>query len=45
MVACVEEIAYNMGYITDGRLREIAESMRGNEYGRYLLQTLEGDHA
>jgi glucose-1-phosphate thymidylyltransferase len=37
-VACLEEIAYAMGYIDAERLREIARSMRGNEYGRYLLR-------
>jgi glucose-1-phosphate thymidylyltransferase len=41
MVACVEEIAYNMRYITAADLLRIAEPMRGNSYGQYLLRLLE----
>lgn len=36
-ISCIEEIAFRMGYITKEQLREIALSMSGNEYGRYLL--------
>ncbi|HET9488443.1 MAG TPA: glucose-1-phosphate thymidylyltransferase RfbA [Methylomirabilota bacterium] len=42
MVACVEEIAYAMGHITAEDLRRIAEPMRGNSYGQYLLRLIEG---
>jgi glucose-1-phosphate thymidylyltransferase len=42
MVACVEEIAYGMGYITAADVRRIAEPMRGNSYGQYLLRLVEG---
>jgi glucose-1-phosphate thymidylyltransferase len=42
MVACVEEIAYVMGYITAEDVRRIAEPMRGNSYGQYLLRLIEG---
>jgi glucose-1-phosphate thymidylyltransferase len=42
MVACVEEIAYNMGYIDAADVRRIAEPMRGNSYGQYLLQLVDG---
>ncbi|MCR4296959.1 MAG: glucose-1-phosphate thymidylyltransferase RfbA [Elusimicrobia bacterium] len=41
-VACLEEIAFNMGWIDDRKLRELAEPMRKNEYGRYLLRVAEG---
>jgi glucose-1-phosphate thymidylyltransferase len=41
MVACLEEIAYRMGYIDAGKVAEIAHSMKGNEYGKYLLRVLE----
>ena len=41
MVSCVEEIAYEMGYITAEDVLRIAEPMRGNAYGRYLLQRIE----
>ncbi|MDD9266613.1 glucose-1-phosphate thymidylyltransferase RfbA [Paenibacillus sp. GCM10023248] len=37
-VACLEEIAYNMGYISKGQLIELADSMKKNEYGQYLLE-------
>jgi len=35
-IACPEEIAYRMGYISAGALVQLAEPLR-NEYGRYLL--------
>jgi len=41
-VACLEEIAFNHGYISAARLRELAEPMKKNEYGRYLLRVAEG---
>ena len=37
-VACLEEIAFNLGYIDAKRLVALAEPMRKNEYGRYLLR-------
>jgi len=40
-VACVEEVAYRMGYIDAGQLATLAEPMRKNGYGQYLLQVLE----
>ncbi len=36
-VACPEEIAFRMGYIDQRQLAALAEPMRKNEYGRYLL--------
>jgi glucose-1-phosphate thymidylyltransferase len=41
MICCVEEIAYRMGYIGPEDVRRIAEPMRKNSYGQYLLQMLE----
>jgi len=41
MVACPEEIAYKMGYITANDIIRIAEPMKNNEYGRYLFKMLE----
>ena len=35
-IACVEEVAYNMGYIDRARLLAEAERFGKNEYGRYL---------
>ncbi len=43
MVACVEEIAYRMRYITATDLVRIADPMKNNSYGRYLLSLLESD--
>ena len=40
MVACVEEVAYRRGYITAEAIRRIAEPMKGNRYGQYLLAML-----
>ncbi len=41
MVACIEEVAYKMGFIDASRLRELGQGMRQNSYGRYLLELLE----
>ena len=41
-IACVEEIAYERGYINAEQLRRLAEPMRSNEYGRYLLKLADG---
>ncbi|NRR31601.1 glucose-1-phosphate thymidylyltransferase RfbA [Oxalobacteraceae bacterium] len=40
-VACPEEIAYRKGYIDAGQLRKLAEPLKKNNYGQYLLQILE----
>ena len=37
-VACLEEIAYRNGWIDSAKLRALAEPMRGNQYGQYLLK-------
>ena len=36
-VACIEEIAYRMGYISKEMLIELAQPLLKNEYGKYLL--------
>jgi glucose-1-phosphate thymidylyltransferase len=41
MVACLEEIAYRMGYITAADLARIARSMASSAYGQYLFRVLE----
>jgi glucose-1-phosphate thymidylyltransferase len=43
MVACVEEIAYKMGYIGAVDVLRIAETMKHNSYGDYLRRLLDGD--
>lgn len=35
-VACIEEIAYNLGYISKEDLDRLAEPLKASEYGRYL---------
>ncbi|MBR2931500.1 MAG: glucose-1-phosphate thymidylyltransferase RfbA [Rikenellaceae bacterium] len=37
-IACLEEIAFRKGWISDEKLREVAEPMARNPYGRYLLK-------
>lgn len=39
-VACLEEIAYNKGWIDDRKLEEVASVMTKNQYGQYLLRFL-----
>jgi glucose-1-phosphate thymidylyltransferase len=36
-VACIEEIAYEMGYISKEKLLELAKPLKKNQYGQYLL--------
>ena len=36
-VACLEEIAYEMGYITKEKLLELAQPLKKNQYGQYLI--------
>ena len=36
-VACIEEIAFEKGYISKKKLRELGKSLEKNEYGKYLL--------
>jgi len=43
MVACLEEIAYRMGYISAGELADLARAMPSSAYGRYLSHVLEQD--
>jgi glucose-1-phosphate thymidylyltransferase len=37
-VACIEEIAYYMGYIDAEQVLRLAQPLRGNSYGRYLIE-------
>ena len=39
-IACPEEIAYRMGYIDAAQLQKLAEPMKKNAYGQYLLDVL-----
>jgi len=39
-VACIEEIAYRKGYINKKQLEKLAEPLKKNQYGQYLLDIL-----
>lgn len=40
-VACLEGIAYRKGWITEEKMRELAQPMLKNQYGQYLLKVIE----
>lgn len=40
-VACLEGIAYRKGWITADKLKEVAQPMLKNDYGKYLMSILE----
>jgi glucose-1-phosphate thymidylyltransferase len=39
-VACLEDIAFNQGWITAEKIRELAQPMSKNQYGQYLLKII-----
>lgn len=40
-IACLEGIAYRQGWITEDKMRELAQPMIKNQYGQYLLQVID----
>lgn len=40
-VACIEEIAYRLGYIDETQVRRLAEPLQKTDYGKYLLRMIE----
>lgn len=42
-VACIEEIAYEMGYISKEKLIELAQPLKKNQYGEYLIRRANED--
>ncbi|NJM23769.1 MAG: glucose-1-phosphate thymidylyltransferase RfbA [Richelia sp. SM1_7_0] len=42
-IACIEEIAYRLGYIDSIQLHQLAKPMAKGSYGRYLMEILEHD--
>jgi glucose-1-phosphate thymidylyltransferase len=40
-VACIEEVAYRMGYINKDQVKKLAEPLNKNGYGQYLFQIIE----
>jgi glucose-1-phosphate thymidylyltransferase len=43
MVACLEEIAFRMGYIDAGELARLARALESSAYGQYLLRLLDAE--
>ena len=41
MVACPEEIAYQKGFISSKQVADLAEPLKKNDYGQYLLKLVE----
>jgi len=42
-IACIEEIAYQCGYIDRNQLKKLAKDMLNNDYGQYLMEILSED--
>jgi glucose-1-phosphate thymidylyltransferase len=42
-IACLEEIAYRMGYVDAADIQRLAEPLRKSAYGEYLLRMLRED--
>lgn len=42
-VACLEEIAYRMGYISKEQVLELAQPLKKNDYGQYLIRLVSGE--
>lgn len=40
-IACLEEIAYRLGYIDENQLKELASGLSTNDYGQYLMSILQ----
>jgi glucose-1-phosphate thymidylyltransferase len=40
-IACLEGIAYRMGWIDDDKMRQLAQPMLKNQYGQYLLKVID----
>jgi glucose-1-phosphate thymidylyltransferase len=41
MVACLEEVAFKMGFLSEAQVRRAAERMASSDYGQYLLRMLD----
>jgi glucose-1-phosphate thymidylyltransferase len=40
-IACLEGIAYRKGWISEEKMRELAQPMIKNQYGQYLLRVID----
>jgi len=43
-IACLEEIAFHKGWIDANKLTELAQPMKKNQYGQYLLHLASTNH-
>jgi glucose-1-phosphate thymidylyltransferase len=43
-IACLEEIAYNNGWISKEEVLEAYEVLKKNQYGRYLMDVIDGKY-
>ncbi|WP_276348690.1 glucose-1-phosphate thymidylyltransferase RfbA [Daejeonella sp. JGW-45] len=43
-IGCIEEVAYEMGFIDAQELRKLAEPLRKSGYGEYLVGLIDGNH-
>ena len=43
-IACLEEIAYNMGYIDDKQMQSLIDELKKGNYKDYLIKVLEEKH-
>jgi glucose-1-phosphate thymidylyltransferase len=41
-IACIEEIAYHMGYINEEQVLKLAQPLSKNNYGQYLIEIVNG---
>ncbi|ERK52113.1 glucose-1-phosphate thymidylyltransferase RfbA [Leptotrichia sp. oral taxon 879] len=39
-IACIEEVAYQKGWISDEKMKKLSETMKKTEYGRYLINLI-----
>ena len=42
-MACLEEIAFNLGYISKEKLLKLAEPLKKTDYGKYLIRLVKSD--
>ena len=40
-IACIEEVAYRMGYINKAQVYRLAQPLKKNDYGQYLLRLID----
>jgi len=41
-IACLEEIAWHQGWLSDEEVKKVADHLSKNSYGRYLISLIEG---